>query len=86
MSNEKINSKIKLSNLSPFISNFEIPESVVLHFSIPNFVPHPFIFYDYFLKLFEHSKYFIIFLNYKIFEIVKFRNLYHFPNKKIQIS
>ena len=79
MNNEKINSKIKLSNNSSVvILIFVIPNSeisVVLHSVVPNFNPHPFYLRIYFLLLF-----------YKFSKSLNFGNFIIFQIKKLQIS
>ena len=63
--------------------NYFIYEFIFTFSSHAEYVKRESIVYYYFSKLFERSKYLIIYSNYKSFYIVKFRKLYHFPNKKI---
>ena len=67
----------------PLFRNFEITNIKIAKDELFDYFIYEFIFYYYFFKLLEHSKYLMIFPNYKIFYIVKFQKLYYFLNKKM---
>ena len=78
---------LEWSNIErPIFRNFKITNIEIAKDELFDYFIYEFSFYYYFLKLLEYSKYLTIFPDYKIFCIfsfVKFRKLYHFPNKKI---
>ena len=57
----------------PIFPNFKITNIKIAKDVLFDYFIYEFIFYYYFFKLLENPKYLIIFPNYKIFQIVKFR-------------
>ena len=59
---------LELSNVKrPIFPNFKITNIKIAKDVLVDYFIYEFIFYYYFFKLLENSKYLIIFLNYKIF-------------------
>ena len=78
---------LEWSNVERLIfRNFKITNITIAKDELFDYFIYEFIFYYYFFKLPEHSKYLIVFPNYKIFSIFKFWKVHHFPNKKINSS